>query len=132
MKALWFGIASGFVALACSSGDGGTGVNDVKRACEIRAGWTQANSEACSTCTISAYTSADCDCKKDEYRGLCNDQIVARNAEPDCVFEIDTCVNACQSDCDCVDACYANHPTCKPLQAAYDGCLTDVCNDACK
>lgn len=132
MKSLSVGVAAAFLALACGSSNGGSGVDDVKQACEIRAAWTQAQSEACTTCTISAYTSDDCECEKDEYRGLCHAQIVARNEEPDCVFEIDACVSACQADCTCVDGCYANHPTCKPLQAAYDGCLADVCNDACR
>lgn len=126
---LW--LSTGVLA-ACSSG-GGNGVDDVKQACEIRFGWTRAAEEACTTCQISAYTSDDCDCKKDEYRGLCHEQLVARNAEADCAFEIEQCVSTCaEGDCACADGCYADHPTCKPLQAAYDGCIADVCHDACK
>ncbi len=131
MNALSLGaaLASLVVLAACN---GSRGVDDVKKACEIRVGWTQAGSDACTTCQISAYTSRDCDCKKDDNRGLCNDEIVARNGEPDCAYTIDQCVTACQTDCECVDACYASHAKCKPLQAAYDGCLADVCDDACK
>lgn len=127
---LFFSTACAVVA--CSSSDGGNGVNDVKQACETRLAWTQASSEACNACKISAYTSDECDCKKDEYRGLCNQQLVARNAEADCVYTIDECVTACREDCTCIDGCYADHAKCKPLQAAYDGCITDVCDDACK
>ncbi len=125
-------VSVGALVLACGSANGGNGVNDVKLACEARSTWTKADSTACSTCIISAYTADDCDCKRDEYRGLCNQQLVARNAEADCEFTIDQCVSACAGDCDCVDGCYANHPTCKPLAAAYEGCLADVCEDACK
>lgn len=117
---------------ACGGKDGGTGVNDVKLACEARSAWTKADSQACRDCQISAYTSDECDCKRDEYRALCHQHLVTRNAEADCVYEIDECVSACKGDCACADACFDNHGKCKPLQAAYDGCLADVCEDVCK
>ena len=117
---------------ACGGKDGGNGVNDVKLACEARNAWTQSEGEACKACLISAYTSGECDCKRDEYRALCHEQLVTRNAEVDCVYEVDLCVSACKGDCACADSCFDNHAKCKPLQAAYDGFLADVCEDACK
>lgn len=125
-------LASGLVLLAACHDSASDESGDVKAACQIRAAWTQAEAEPCTTCIISAYTSDDCDCKKDEYRGLCNAQLVARNAEADCTYDVDQCAYACGTDCNCVDECYASHPTCKPIQAAYDSCIADVCNDACK
>lgn len=115
---------------ACGDPNGGNGVNDVKAACEARLSWT--NNDACRTCQVSAISSPDCDCKRDEYRGLCEQQVSDRVNEPDCVFEIDQCMSACGDDCACVDGCFANNAACKPKQAALDGCVTDVCADACK
>ncbi len=40
------------------------------------------------------------------------------------------CANACAADWECVDGCYANHPTNRPLQAAYEGCLAGACKQA--
>lgn len=117
---------------ACGGDEGGNGVNDVRAACEIRQGWTQATAEACGTCKTSASIDPDCDCTPDEYRGLCSEQLVARNAEADCTGELQVCVGNCLDDCDCIDQCFVGHDTCKTRYAAYDGCIADVCAEPCQ
>ncbi|MDB4936285.1 MAG: hypothetical protein JWP87_3257 [Labilithrix sp.] len=121
---------------ACSSNDDPpprNGVNDVKRACEIRASWTNKGNDRCINCQVAAQSPAcDCEAFKD-FASLCKGQDDARRAEPTCTAELDACTKACtQTDCACIDGCYAQSAKCKQVSAAKDGCIADVCTQYCQ
>ena len=122
--------------VACSSSSSNAqpttnGVNDVLKACEIRAQWTKTSASPCINC-IAYSTTPRCPCADVDYAGECSTQQAAKTNEPSCQG-VDTCVNACaKTDCACVEACYANRAACKPQAAAVDGCVADVCDAECR
>ncbi len=128
----------GTVALAaCSSSSSGTqvvpstnGVDDVKKACDIRSTWANAHTSACTGCT-SLVTTPRCSCASNDYEGACSNQQAGVTNEPTCTG-IDECVNKCGSDCTCVDGCYAGKDACRTRAAALDGCIADVCDPHCR
>jgi hypothetical protein len=130
-------VSSALFAPACLSSDDAppprNGVNDVKRACEIRAGWTKPGNDKCVNCQVAAQSpSCDCEAFKD-FASLCKDQDDARRAEPTCTVALDDCTKACnKTDCACIDGCYAQSERCKQLSAAKDGCIADVCTQYCQ
>ncbi len=132
-----FSAASVFLFfLACSpSNDDAApvvGVNDVKKACEIRVTWKNNETDKCRNC-ISIATNPECTCSDAQraYAAKCNDHHLKRASEPSCQ-EVDKCITGCNSDCACVDSCYAGKDTCRPLANALDGCVAEVCDPECK
>jgi hypothetical protein len=122
-------------APACSSGSTSSapivGVDDVLKACQIRATWTNTSSTPCNNC-FGLATTPRCACSDQEYAGKCNDQTAAKNKEPTC-DGTDACVSKCaKGDCACADACYAGKATCRTLASAADGCVAEVCDSYCK
>src|SRR5262245_35656546 len=108
----------------------GNGVNDVRKACEIRAGFNR-NGNDCGVCE-AAVVAPRCDCSTlKDVSAACSAQ--ADDRRPVCAEAIDTCVNKCKpSDCECVEGCYANDPQCKSASAARDGCIAETCASHCK
>ena len=109
------------------------GVDDIRKACEIRTTWLNPTNQKCVNCQAAAPSPA-CDCELfKEFGGLCKSQDDARRAEPTCTDAMDQCTKHCpMNDCACVENCYAQAPTCKNLIAARDGCVVDVCTQYCK
>lgn len=109
------------------------GVNDVRKACEIRAKWTKAGSEKCINCLAAAPEPA-CDCEAfKEFGGLCELEEADRHAEPGCTSALDDCTRTCvKTDCGCVEGCYAQAARCKALSGGRDGCVADVCAQYCQ
>ena len=109
------------------------GVNDVRKACEIRTTWTMRGVQRCSDC-INAAPNVSCNCEEfKDFAALCLTQGDARRADPQCTADVDNCVNLCdKTNCDCIEGCYANAPSCKQHDAARDGCVADVCAQYCK
>lgn len=109
------------------------GVNDVKKACEVRSAWSNRTAPQCISC-ISAAPSPPCDCEQfRDFGGLCATQGEARRLEKSCTAQVDTCTRACpDKDCACIDACYAQAPACKSASAARDGCVAEVCTRYCQ
>lgn len=133
-------VASLALVAACSSKDDSSeapaannGVDDVEKACQIRAAWTNPGNDKCVNCQVAAQSpSCECEAFKD-FAALCLSQDQARRAEPSCTVALDDCVKACtQTDCACITSCYANADRCKSLSAAKDGCIADVCAPYCK
>lgn len=138
-------LAVGGVAIvtvaACSSEDDrssttkvGNGVNNLHQACVIRAAWSRSNSD-CALCEAAVVT-PECGCEAlKDFSAACLDQANARKAAcpTDELDSLDVCVNSCaQSDCDCVDRCYAGQDACKKASDARDGCIASACANACK
>ena len=109
------------------------GVDDVRRACEVRATWKRGATETCINC-LSAAPLAKCDCELfKEFGGLCELQEAERHAEPTCTSVLDDCTRTCaKTDCNCLDGCYAQASRCKQLAAARDGCVAEVCAPYCQ
>lgn len=135
MKYLAFVLLPCLLVAACGDDDDdatNNGVNDVTAACQIRAAWTQANSEKCVQCQTTAPLQR-CDCEAlAEFSGACFAQGEARRAEPTCTRALDDCVRACKGECGCVDGCYAEAAACKTRAAALDGCVADTCRRHCE
>jgi hypothetical protein len=131
-KALSVGVLLVVTVGACGdeAPKNGNGVNDVKLACEIRTKWVRTGND-CSICE-SAAVSPRCECESlAAYSAACIEQADARKAA--CAESVDQCVYACdRTDCACIDACYANAEACKKASAARDGCVTEICKNACK
>ncbi len=133
------GLAVVFSPAACSSKDDDpprNGVNDVLKACQIRAAWTRATSQKCLNC-VAAAPSPACDCDDfKEFASLCKSQDDARRSDPSCTDAMELCSRSCamnnRSDCACVEKCYAQSDTCKRVIAARDGCVADVCSPFCQ
>lgn len=129
---LGYVIVVGVVVGGCSSDPpkNGNGVNDVRKACEIRATWVRSNND-CSLCE-SAAISPRCECSAlVDVSAACVDQGNARrsacpeNLDADCVFKCD------RTDCACIDACYSD-AKCREATAARDGCVAETCTPKCK
>ena len=122
--------------LACSPSNDAeapvVGVNNVKKACEIRVSWQNRETDKCRNC-IAIATNPECTCTDAQraYAAKCNGHHVKRANEPSCK-EVDNCVSTCNSDCNCIDACYAGKEACRPLGNALDGCVAEVCTSECK
>jgi len=107
------------------------GVNDVHKACEIRAGWKNRSAEKCGWCQQAAQR-PPCGCEAFKgFDGVCADQGASFRAEKSCTDDVINCVDHCSPDCDCIEACYANAPACKTVAAARDGCVADACATYC-
>jgi hypothetical protein len=120
---------AGLAIAACDSEN--NGVDDVKRACEIRVTWKRLNTSDCVTC-MSAAPSVPCDCPAyKDFAGKCETQGTARVNEPTCTVAIDDCVKKCNTDCACVEGCFARDEACKRVTSARDGCVADVCAQYC-
>jgi hypothetical protein len=123
------------LAVACDSEPppAPVGVNDVKRACEIRAQWQRRGATTCTEC-IAIASSPPCDCPAFErpYKGTCAPHKDAKRTEPACEG-VDACVfNCTDQNCSCVEACYANKDACRPPGAALDGCIAETCDPECR
>ena len=123
-----------FTTAACSgtAADAPTnGVNDVLKACEIRAPWTRTSNSSCESC-LAAATTPRCPCTDLDYAGKCSDQQAAESAEASCEG-VDTCVNKCvRTDCACIDGCYVNLAACRVRASALDGCVAEICHSYCE
>lgn len=120
-----------FVACSSDPPKNGNGVNDVRKACDIRTTWVRANND-CTLCENAA-VSPRCECSAlVDVSAACLDQGNARraacpeNLDADCVFKCD------RTDCACIEACYANDAKCKEATAARDGCVAETCTPKCK
>lgn len=123
------------VAACSSSGSSSSsttnGVDDVKRACEVRATWKSAQTTACTDC-ISYATTPRCECTDLDYAGKCSEQKKAVDAEPTCAG-VESCVGACaRSDCACADTCYAGKGACRSVASAANGCVAEICATHCQ
>ncbi len=122
--------------LACGGGDAvapNNGVDDVKKACEIRATWAKRTTQECIDClSIAKAPKCDCPAFQQDFAGKCEVQGRAYGDERNCDF-VGDCIGKCQpNDCACVDACYAGRDACRPKAAGLDGCLADVCDHYCR
>ncbi len=128
----------GFSACASSSSSSaptnGNGVDDVKKACEIRTSWTKRNANTCVECQSFAPI-AKCNCPSfanATYMGQCQAQGETKSHEAECDTQLDDCVHTCQDDCGCIDGCYAGKDKCRAAAAAVDGCVAEVCASYCQ
>jgi len=122
------------LAAACGGDDSSAssnGVNDVRKACEIRVAFKSGETSRCLEC-IGAAPAPPCECEAiKEFAGRCEKQGAARSTQGNCTFEIEQCVNDCKKDCACVDACYNASASCRATTAARDGCVAEQCASAC-
>jgi hypothetical protein len=109
------------------------GVNDVRKACEIRTGWSKLSAQECIDClSIAPTPKCDCPAFQQEFAAKCADQGAALGNERNCDL-VGECVGKCaKTDCGCIDACYDDRAACRPKAAALDGCTTDVCDKYCR
>jgi hypothetical protein len=109
------------------------GVDDVRKACEARATWKNKTATKCINC-IAAAPSPKCACEEFVgFSGLCQDQGAAWRAEANCTDAVNQCPYKCaDTDCACIEACYAQADACKRAAAAKDGCVADVCAQYCQ
>lgn len=125
------------VASACKSEPeeepGPVGVNDVRKACEIRTTWTQRGATLCAEClAYSKSPSCDCPSIQRDFSARCHSHHAAKQSEPTC-DGVDACVYNCPpGDCACAEGCYANKEACRPLGNATDGCIAEVCSPYCR
>lgn len=111
----------------------GNGVDDVRKACEIRTTWTRSTTETCINCLAAAPLPA-CDCEQfKEFGALCELQQAERHADPGCTEALDDCTRNCpKADCGCLEGCYASSASCKRLAGALDGCVAAACAQYCQ
>ena len=109
------------------------GVNDLRKACDIRLGWTQTKTVDCQQCLATAQI-ATCNCTVSAtYVGKCAQQLALKRASADCDDALERCVGSCaQSNCGCIDTCYSSRAECKVRAAALEGCITEVCSTVCR
>jgi hypothetical protein len=118
---------------ACSSKEDPprNGVDDIVKACQLRAAWKNPTAEDCVNC-VAAAPSPECACEDfKDFAGLCKVQDDARRAEASCTSAMEDCARACKTDCACMEACYAQAPACKRIIDGRDGCVVDVCTPYC-
>jgi hypothetical protein len=127
-------VCVGLLVIACKKEDEeptNNGVNDVRKACEIRAAWINPSAEKCGLCLAAAPRPA-CGCESFVgFDGACEKQGELRKNEPSCTEAVDRCAIDCKTDCPCVEACYANAAECKRRSAMRDGCVAEVCSKYC-
>jgi hypothetical protein len=123
------------VVAACGPDDPppNNGVNDVEKACEIRIGWANRGTVACTDClSISQAPKCDCPDFQQEFAAKCHEQARARTNEPTC-DGVPKCVGDCDpTDCACTEACFAGKERCREVSSAAEGCTTDVCDAYCR
>lgn len=125
--------AAALVVLAAACGDdgNGNGVDDIRKACEIRVGFKNLDTSRCLTC-MGAASAPPCECEAlKEFAGKCEKQGTARGKEPGCTLKIEQCAADCKKDCNCLDACYNESAACRAVTAARDGCVAEQCASAC-
>lgn len=124
------GLAS-FAACSSETSSAPVGVNDVRKACELRSAWVRPPVSRCTDC-VSLSKLERCECASHDYEGKCHELQKAKSSEASC-SDVDGCVIACDAtDCGCVDACYAGKDACRTRAASLDGCVTEVCESACR
>ncbi len=128
-------VVSVIASLPGCGGDGPSapvGVNDVRKACEIRQSWKLATSDKCISCQ-SAAPLADCGCEAfKEYAAKCLQPEEALKSEPSCTDQVEICVKTCVlTDCDCIDKCYVQAEACRRVAGGRDGCVAEVCAPYC-
>lgn len=108
------------------------GVDDVRKAYEVRRSWKNPTSELCIRCQ-SAAPLADCGCEAFAgFGGKCVQRQDAMKSEPSCTSDLTVCVKTCSvTDCDCIDTCYAKAAACRTLAGARDGCVAEICATYC-
>lgn len=125
-------LATGLVA--CGGDDTpytSNGVADVRKACDVRATWSNQKAAACLQCMALSPTER-CSCPvQSEFVGRCAQQSALRNAEPQCDDELTRCLGGC-GDCACQDACYGKKEACRRKAGAVDGCVTATCDAVCR
>jgi hypothetical protein len=138
MARLWWTVLPCLLALASCTDEETppeplvTGVNDVKGACEIQSRWARRSSADCAAC-LAASVLPPCGCSYvDQFGARCHMLAEDRRSSPGCSEAVDACVAACNEECDCVDACYAEAPGCRAATAARDGCVAEVCAAYCE
>jgi hypothetical protein len=126
---------------ACASHGGatppsGSSAQSLRQACDERGAWTRASSSDCALC-VSSVPVPTCGCpvvtgsSAADVVGKCLAQAQAKGAETDC-NGIDKCVDGCQGDCGCADACYAGHDRCRDVAAPLDQCIAQTCDSRCR
>jgi hypothetical protein len=126
-----------FVLGACGGDDTvfvTNGSNDVRRACEVRARWTNTKSVLCLECLATApIPSCECTTVAKTFTGKCAQQLTLKKASPNCDDALTRCVGTCgQTDCGCLDLCYSSRAECRARASALDGCVAEVCDEACR
>jgi hypothetical protein len=130
-------IATIVLVVACSSDDDAAlatsnGVNDVKRACEIKLAWKNATSSACIDC-LAAAANPPCACSEQRFAsaGRCQSQQTQRSQATSCEG-VEECRFKCPStDCACIDRCYAQKEACRTAASALEGCVVEACEAQC-
>ncbi len=136
LRALPIFLALGSVLFACGGDDTPfvtNGSNDLRKACDLRAEWSQFKTVECQQCIATAPL-ATCNCTVSApYVGKCAQQLAFKRASPDCDDALERCVGSCaQGACGCVETCYSSRADCKVRAAALDGCVTEVCSAVCR
>jgi hypothetical protein len=108
------------------------GVDDVLKACEIRATWLHGTSTECNTC-IGVASAPRCACENEDYAGKCSDQVQAKSREATCDDALTACIaNCARTDCGCINGCYSGRDACRVVASAVDGCLAEECDSICR
>ena len=128
-------LLSACLAPACNGQESDSaplGVNDVRKACEVRRTWKAPTGSKCITCQSTSVL-ADCGCEAfKDYAAKCVAPQDAVKAEASCTDQVQVCVKSCQvTDCDCIDACYVSAEACKRAAGGRDGCVAEVCAPYC-
>lgn len=120
---------------ACDSEEAAApvGVNDVRKACDIRVSWSKGTTPACNEClAIAGSPACDCPDLARDYAGKCNPHRDAKAADASC-YDLDVCAKNCAAtDCGCVESCWAANARCRELASALDGCLAEMCQSTCQ
>jgi hypothetical protein len=104
----------------------------VRLACERRRTLDALRSTACASC-IGLASAEACTCNAAPESGRCAKEVAAIGREADCSEDVRRCRGQCDDlDCDCIDRCYAIHPTCRSAVGLYDDCLVRVCGASCR
>jgi hypothetical protein len=129
-------VAAAVAALAgaCGKSDDeptNNGVADVHKACEIRASWKRTKEEKCVFC-LSAAPLQRCDCEAlQPFSGSCQKQ--GENYRAACSQQVIDCASHCaETDCACIDRCYAAADECTVRAAQRDGCVAEQCAPYCQ
>jgi len=146
-------VGVGCIVVACASGDdSGAGepaaqrpsnarvlalseikVKDLVEACVLRTQWSRGASDRCLEC-LAAAPNPSCDCSRfREFAGACAVHEDARRSEGSCTDAVDTCARTCgKTDCGCLERCYELAPRCRVVAGVRDGCVAQVCAEACR
>ncbi|CAN5750002.1 hypothetical protein BH09MYX1_BH09MYX1_08070 [soil metagenome] len=124
-----FGIVAALSFFGCGSEDPALAPPpiDPQVACATRATWPK--SIDCLDCQSRA-AQPYCDCSPSIANGTCHEANVRRTTV--CATSIIGCVNGCNGDCSCVDACYTGAEACRANAADFDGCIIQTCAPSCR